>query len=578
MLETVEAAGDTAGLAMTAAALGRVLARAERWDEAAEAFRRALAAEADVGQAAVSLTTRWARMRLVASLHTDAAYAMGRSSQVAWREALVTLERGRTRVLGDTFERDHRRLDALDRLGPDAVAARLAFLDAAGAMSALAGAELRSGGFGGSVPTAAAREEGRRARARLVEAKAAIQRFGGFESFLEPPDLEVIREAARGGPPLVHLWATEQGGFAVASVSSDAGEVRQIGIPLRLRSTEIDKMLFPDEEAGWPGLLVAQRVGGEALDPVLERILSYVGETVASPLRRLLWRLGTQRALLVLCGRLGALPILGAPFSPAEPRCLLDEFAIEITPSGSVAVSVRASRGAGGRTYVALADAQSETAPLPWAAAEVMGVAREAGAATPLVGEAATRERAVPAMRGADVVHLACHGVFELTAPERSRLALADGDLAVADVLSERVLDGVRLVVASACESGAADVTRLPDEATGLPAALLQAGAAHVLGTLWPVSDLSASLLVSRVAAACLDPAAEPAAELAAAQRWLRGLSRDEAVSQARALVDAAGDRYRDVLEDDVAWLELAGPELPFGQPRHWAPFVVVGA
>lgn len=59
---------------------------------------------------------------------------------------------------------------------------------------------------------------------------------------------------------------------------------------------------------------------------------------------------------------------------------------------------------------------------------------------------------------------------------------------------------------------------RLPGEVTGLAAALLQAGAAQVLATLWPVNDVSASLLVSRVATACLNPASEPAAELAAAQ------------------------------------------------------------
>jgi CHAT domain-containing protein len=183
----------------------------------------------------------------------------------------------------------------------------------------------------------------------------------------------------------------------------------------------------------------------------------------------------------------------------------------------------------------------------------------------------------VGAIRGADVVHLACHGHFDVAAPERSRLVLADGDLAVTDMLSARLLEGVRLVIASACESGAADVTRLPDEATGLPAALLQAGAAHVLGTLWPVSDLSAALLVSRVAEACLDPGADPAAELATAQRWLRELARDEALTAARRLVGDAG-ASRPELEDDLAWLELAAPDRPFAAPRHWAPFVLFGA
>ena len=576
LLERLTAAGDTSRVSMAAATLGRVLADAERWVEAAAAFRRALEAEADVGQAAVSLTTRWARMRSVAGLHGDAAFAFAQPSSGAHAvEPLVTLERGRTRVLGDTFARDHRRLDALERLGPDAAAARNAFLDAAAAMSDLATAELGAGGLGGSAPTAAVRDEGRRVRRRLADAKAAIQRVPGFESFLEPPGVETIHEAARGGRPLVHLWATGRGALAVATVDDGSGGVHYIGTRLLLKSTDVDKVLLP--EPGWPGLLVAQREGGEVLDAVLQAVLPPLGHTIAAPLRGLLARLRADGALLVPCGRLGALPILAAPYGSA-PGCLLDDFALELTPSASVAEAVRSARPEdGGRRYVAVADTRPAEAPLRWAAPEVLDVARAALADAPLVGPAATRERVVDAIRGADVVHLACHGHFDVAAPERSRLVLADGDLAVTEMLSARLLEGVRLVIASACESGAADVTGLPDEATGLPAALLQAGAAHVLGTLWPVSDLSAALLVSRVAEACLDPGADPAAELATAQRWLRDLGRGEALTAARRLAGDAG-ATRPELEDDLAWLELAAPDRPFAAPRHWAPFVLFGA
>ena len=34
----------------------------------------------------------------------------------------------------------------------------------------------------------------------------------------------------------------------------------------------------------------------------------------------------------------------------------------------------------------------------------------------------------------------------------------------------------------------------------------------------------------------------------------------------------------RPELEDDLAWLELAAPDTPFADPRHWAPFVLFGA
>jgi hypothetical protein len=50
-------------------------------------------------------------------------------------------------------------------------------------------------------------------------------------------------------------------------------------------------------------------------------------------------------------------------------------------------------------------------------------------------------------------------------------------------------------------------VARLPDEAIGLPSALLGAGTAAVLGTLWPVDNLSTALLLSLYYACLLVPA-----------------------------------------------------------------------
>jgi CHAT domain-containing protein len=179
------------------------------------------------------------------------------------------------------------------------------------------------------------------------------------------------------------------------------------------------------------------------------------------------------------------------------------------------------------------------------------------------------------AQTGGGVVHLACHGVFDMTAPDRSGLALADGPLPLLDIMASAMFGGVRLVVASACETASADL-RLPDEPTGMASAFLQAGAAAALGALWPVNDLSASLLASRVAAACCDPAADPATELARAQAWLRDLDAAAAVRAASELLAEADPADRDTLSDDVAYLELSGVTHPFRAPSHWAPYILV--
>ena len=57
-------------------------------------------------------------------------------------------------------------------------------------------------------------------------------------------------------------------------------------------------------------------------------------------------------------------------------------------------------------------------------------------------------------------------------------------------------MQNTRLVVMSACQTAITDFLKLPDEAIGLPAGCLQAGAEAVVGTLWPVNDLSAAILM----------------------------------------------------------------------------------
>jgi CHAT domain-containing protein len=73
----------------------------------------------------------------------------------------------------------------------------------------------------------------------------------------------------------------------------------------------------------------------------------------------------------------------------------------------------------------------------------------------------------------------------------------------------------------AACESGLAGIERIPEEFVGLPAGLVQAGAAAVAGSLWKVFDDAAYLLSRRFYAEHLGHAGfeqqSPAAALRAA-------------------------------------------------------------
>jgi CHAT domain-containing protein len=106
--------------------------------------------------------------------------------------------------------------------------------------------------------------------------------------------------------------------------------------------------------------------------------------------------------------------------------------------------------------------------------------------------------------------------------------------LTVRDLISER-LRGTRLVVLLACQTAITDFNDLPEEAIGLPGGFVQAGVPGVVGTLWPVNDLSTMLLMVKFYEAHLKEGLTPAAAL-----------RDP-------------------------------NERPYAHPYYWAPFVFYG-
>jgi len=213
---------------------------------------------------------------------------------------------------------------------------------------------------------------------------------------------------------------------------------------------------------------------------------------------------------------------------------------------------------------------------------------------TPLFASEATRDALWAALPDATVAHLACHGRFDPETPRDSGLLLARGTrLTLGDLVDAdpEHLARLRLAVLSACQTAIIDFHRLPEEVVGLPAGLLQAGVPAVVGTLWPVDDLSTALLMSRFYAFYLrgDPdrglGPQPVAQaLRMAQRWLRDCtnqdmhnylhvaSRQERPPLAWALIDEGLGRTRRALRQGH------GNKKPFSSPYFWAPFVCYGA
>jgi CHAT domain-containing protein len=99
---------------------------------------------------------------------------------------------------------------------------------------------------------------------------------------------------------------------------------------------------------------------------------------------------------------------------------------------------------------------------------------------------------------------------------------------------------------------------------------LLGAGARAAVVSLWPVDDLSTSLLMGEFYRQLLKGETQASA-LQAAQIYLRDLPPNQIAAKTAEL--SAQGFMRDVVDEDKA---LASPE-DYAHPHHWAPFILVG-
>lgn len=161
---------------------------------------------------------------------------------------------------------------------------------------------------------------------------------------------------------------------------------------------------------------------------------------------------------------------------------LIDRYRFSVTPSASVAERPAERVTARPKTVVVgVADLAA-----PHITAEAEQVA-ELTDGTLLLDEQATVEAVREQAEQADVLHLACHGLFRPDNPWFSALRLADGWVRALDI--ERWDLRGTLVVLAACRSGQQSGMGGGDELLGIPRACLAAGASAVVVNLWPVDD-----------------------------------------------------------------------------------------
>jgi CHAT domain-containing protein len=386
----------------------------------------------------------------------------------------------------------------------------------------------------------------------------------------------------------------------------------------------------------------------------LQRSLRELGKLGMNELVTTLQRQGMRRVALIPYGRLSLFPLPAVmtvdTLHNSHHARMSDLFEVTLAPSAHAYTYARTRAAEADRERAGQASTRTRNRilaignplPLPYgmrsatiyngnlafAAAEADGLRRIAQAfghgretVVTLIGRMATRAQALAHLSRAWYGHLAMHGQFNTIQPRDSKLILA-GDLSVSEV--ERILTlgecldgkvpltGMRLLVLSACETSLIEVRRAANEVIGMASGFLQAGAAAVIASLWPVDDRATFLLMTRFMQLWLDPAHDwsPAKALAEAQRWLQ----EEATNAVIAAYDpnrAATEPTRPSPSTDSEHSNFASQEeyalagtrslrytqstaldqlriiamrhdepdhLPYADPIYWAAFTVTGA
>jgi CHAT domain-containing protein len=142
-----------------------------------------------------------------------------------------------------------------------------------------------------------------------------------------------------------------------------------------------------------------------------------------------------------------------------------------------------------------------------------------AAGGSPLLGPHATHAAVAQALPTMSWAHFACHATANQEDPVESHLALYDRALTVRE-LSGMDLPNAYLAYLSACTTATGSI-RLLDEAIHVAAAFQLAGYPHTIATLWPISDLLAPDIATRIYQAITD-GASPAAAVHEAVRAVR--------------------------------------------------------
>lgn len=211
----------------------------------------------------------------------------------------------------------------------------------------------------------------------------------------------------------------------------------------------------------------------------------------------------TERLIVVPYGKLHYIPF--SALMNAKEEFLIDQFSLSYLPSTSLMKFIlqkRKGTSSDARSLNLLALGNPVVPGMPSLASaesEVQFIGGLFNQKNIFLRENATESVMKKEIAQSDILHFACHGVFNLDNPSRSGIFLSqdtqnDGRVLVDEIFALK-LDRAQLVVLSACETGLSKITQ-GDELIGLTRAFIYAGTPALISSLWQVSDMSTELLI----------------------------------------------------------------------------------
>jgi len=541
----------------------------QAWNEGVQAFGYASEAITQLIERQLIRKYKEAWLKEAQTVPSRGAYCLAKTGNLT--DAVAFLEAGRTRILIEALEKSRQDLESLNKVGHQDL------YDRYRSASARLVVEERQYPLSDSNPitylSTADDSEHQSAEHELKKVIEEIRSVNNFADFFRPWSFTDI-VSSLDAKTLVYLLVTPVGGLILIV---HAGETTPIW--LNINDKDLKSILIESRSViGNEGYLAAQ-LGRTPIRPALDEILPAIGEKIAEPLAKVLKASNISGIVLIPVGRVALLPIHSAVyFGDKIEKIFLDEFTVSYAPSARALYhSLKQTHTFSPMEHRLLAISNPQPLPteipaLLYSSFELEGISKLfKGTVNVLSEEEATYNAVINALDKANHVHFASHATFESESPLNSGLLLSNMNrLTLGDLLGVGGLRNIRLAVLSACQTAIVDFESLPEEAIGLPGGFLQSGVQGVIGSLWPVDDISTAFLMIYFYQMYMS-GTSPEEALRQAQLWLRSAKKPELLKYSEELSVSQLETIskRLLFEDKEA--------RPFAHPYYWAGFIFHG-